>query len=100
MFERTFKPLYERLELVAKEYHRAVEHANLRLQQDEPKLESIINQLQAQRADLIITRNGIVGEALGFVKRYGGEHAYAHISIEQTRCVLEHQGEFEKLAFD
>ena len=70
MFERVCKPLYDRLELVAKEYHEIVQKAARRLDENEPDFDSIVKEIEDGRAQLIILRNGVIGESEGFLKRY------------------------------
>ena len=97
MFERTFKPLYERLEVVAKEYHGIVQHALSRLQHNNPDLEFISNQMQAKRAALVIARNGVIGEAFAFTHHYGVLGPRASLL---SFCPVESTGEFEKLVLE
>jgi hypothetical protein len=74
-FNRTFKPLYERMEAIAKEYYAALSKTALQLSQPNPDYSSILDELEAKRATIIIARNGILGEALAFKKGYEPEQS-------------------------
>jgi hypothetical protein len=89
VFEQTCAPLYERMEIVAKEYHAIIHEAVARLEAVDPDGGSILDDVQKKRAALIIARNGVVGEARAFVKRYGDE---------PSREILK-KGRFEQFAF-
>jgi hypothetical protein len=91
MFDRTFKPLYERMEAVAKEYHSALAGAALALQAPEPDLQSILKEFEQKRAELIIARNGVVGES----KTFQNEFKYPW---DEER-LLDKKGRQQKLAF-
>lgn len=69
-FDRTFKPLYDRMEVVAKEYYAAVSRASLLLTKSAPQYSDILDELEASRAAIIIARNGVLGEATAFHGRY------------------------------
>jgi hypothetical protein len=70
-FERVIKPLYDRLELVAKEYHSIVEGARSALGEKAPDLDSILKNVENGRKSLILARNGVIGEADAFLEEYG-----------------------------
>jgi hypothetical protein len=70
LFERTCKPLYDRLEVAFKQYYAMVATTSRRLHEDDPDLAAILREMNEQREALVITRNGIVGEAVGFLTHY------------------------------
>jgi hypothetical protein len=94
MFERTFKPLYEALEPVAKDYHGIVRKAALQLEKRNPDLVSIVHEVQAERAGLIMARQGLLGEADAFIKDFGNNNERTSKAFERIR----RKGELEGLA--
>jgi hypothetical protein len=90
-FEKTFKPLYERLEPVAKEYYMIIHQAAHQLEQPDPDFNSIVAEVEARRAGLIIVRNGVLGEADAFTERFFGSNAEAE---------MLKRGQFAELAYE
>src|SRR5580704_14760551 len=70
LFERTCKPLYDRLELIVKDYYAALAVATSELDKSQPVLRGILRDMNDRRSALIIARNGIMGEAEALVGHY------------------------------
>jgi hypothetical protein len=71
VFERTCLPLFEQLEILAKEYYAAIHKASLQLAKPNPDLRAIADELEAERGAIIIAREGILGRAAAFGYHYG-----------------------------
>jgi hypothetical protein len=69
-FERMFKPLYERMETIAKEYHAAVSRTASQLGVPDPDYSAILDELKSSRSRIVIARNGIIGEASAFKDKF------------------------------
>jgi chaperonin cofactor prefoldin len=70
-FERTCKPLYEKLEPIANEYFLAIEEAVRGLKKPNASLADLSDNIAKRRAALIIARDGIVGQADAFQDKFG-----------------------------
>jgi hypothetical protein len=70
-FDRTFKPLYDRMEIVAKDYYAAVSKTASQLNDPSPDYRKILKELEASRAAIAIARNGVLGESQAFLNKYG-----------------------------
>src|SRR5579872_6176846 len=73
MFERTCKPLYDGLQPIVNEYYLIIDEAIRRLEQ--PKLtksglRELVADVEKRRAQLLIVRDRIVGEAEAFKSSY------------------------------
>jgi hypothetical protein len=68
-FERICTPLYEKLELVAKEYHGIFAYISAALSKKNPDLQSIQSEVTSRRNDLVIVRDGIVGKSFAILER-------------------------------
>jgi hypothetical protein len=62
-FERTCKPLYDRLEIVFKQYYAMVATTARQLDKPKPNFEAVLREMKKQRDAVVIARNGILGEA-------------------------------------
>lgn len=70
-FDRTCKPLYEKLEGIAKEYYGVVQKASQKLYEPDRDLASILSDIRIGRAALIIARAGVLGEANAYIRTFG-----------------------------
>jgi hypothetical protein len=66
VFNNAYKPLYERLDAVVKEYYAAMREVLKHLEENEPDLRGAIRELEDRRASLVLARDGILGEASAF----------------------------------
>jgi hypothetical protein len=71
MFNEIFKPLYEQLELVIKEYYALIRQCSTRLSDANPDFMSILNEMETNRAALVLSRNAVVGESFAIANVYG-----------------------------
>src|SRR6516164_1124976 len=70
LFANRFKPLYEKLEMVSKEYYAAVQETLAELEKPQPEYSSIRDNLVRRRAGLVLVRNGVLGQAFAFEERF------------------------------
>jgi hypothetical protein len=72
LFQNIASPLMERLEPLATEYYQYLYDAVMKLKEDKPDLDEVVNSLRQRRSAIIIARNGILGEAEAFMKKRNG----------------------------
>jgi hypothetical protein len=74
-FKELYEPTFRKMEEIAHEYHAAISDTLSQLKKsDSPDMESIVDQLIARRAGLVMARNGVLGEISAFIERSFGQH--------------------------
>lgn len=72
LFSKTIQPLYKELEKLAREYYHMLSSARYQLDDGRISLSKILKELQEKRGNIVIGRNGLLGEAFALQKYYSG----------------------------
>jgi hypothetical protein len=95
MFDKTCKPLYEKMELITKYYYAMLHKVAADLEPD--NVSAVLKNLEAERSNLVIARDGSSGAASAFRRHCARHHpkklaerSFLSLSINFTDSIISH----------